>query len=84
MIMRKISDPRVLLDYLNEKYDLWYTTTDKEEKRKIERCVFLYVSNNVDDAIYLEANEGRASGLCMAPHFCEDLQKLIRVLQSKI
>ena len=82
--MEKISNPRILLDYLNEKYDLWYTTTDKEVKRRIESYVFHYVDNNLDDTIYIEANEGRASGLCAHPHFDEDIQRLIRVLQSKL
>ena len=82
--MKKNADVIALLDYFEEKYDSWFVTTNLHRRRGIENYVVQFIENNLDEAIYLEANEGRASGLCVYPHFEEDILRLIRVLRSKI
>ena len=79
----KISDPNILLDYLENIYETWYVTRDKKKRSYIEDCVFQYIQN-MDDDIYIEANDGRASGLCSYPYFETDLKKLINLLKSKL
>lgn len=81
-MVKKISDYKIILDYLEDKYNEWYTTT-KKDRSKIEMHVFQYV-NNIDENLYGEANEGRASGLCSSQFFEEDLKRLINLLRAKI
>lgn len=82
--IKKISDPNILISYLEEKYDHWLLTKDKAKRKWLEDCVFDYINNNLDDALYLEANDWRATGLCAYPNFEKDLRKIINVLNSKL
>lgn len=82
-MVKKISDYKIILDYLEDKYNEWCTTTNKKNRRTIEMHVFQYV-NNIEDTLYIEANEGRASGLCSSHFFEEDLKRLINLLSDKI
>lgn len=79
----KITDPKIIYDYLVDKYDTWFVTRDKKTKDFIEECVIRYIQN-IDDSYYLEANDGCASGLCSFPNFEQDLKKLINILFKKI
>ena len=79
----KESNPKILLDYLEEKYDLCYTTNDKKKRSFIEEGVLEYIQN-MDDNIYVEVNEGSATGLCTFPNFDHDLKNLINFLRSKL
>lgn len=81
-MIKKISDSKFLLEYLKEKHMQWLLAVDKKARERIEDTVCGFVNNNMDDAIYLMASEGRASGLCSYPYFEEDLNKIINVLES--
>lgn len=82
-MVKKISDYKTILNYLEYKYNEWCTTTNKKNRSTIEMHVFQYV-DNIDDTLYIEANEGRASGLCSSQFFEEDLKRLINLLSDKI
>lgn len=82
-MVKKISDYKTILDYLEDKYNKWYITTNKKARREIQMHVFQYI-DNIDDTLYIEANEGRASGLCSSQFFEEDLKRLINLLRAKI
>ena len=79
----KESDPKTLLDYLEKKYDSWYSTNDRKKRNFIEELVVQYIQN-MDDSIYVEVNDGGAGGLCSFPNFERDLKKLILFLRSKL
>lgn len=81
--MEKINDVNFLLSYFKEKYEKWFLSRGKE-RSKIENIVFDFVDKNLDDSIYLEANEGSASGLCSSIHFKSDINKLINVLETMV
>lgn len=81
-MIRKISDSSFLFDYFKEKYELWLLTRDKKKRKQIEDIVYNFINNNMDDAIYITASDGRATGLCAYPYFEKDLKKLINVLES--
>lgn len=82
-MVKKISDYKTILNDLEDKYNEWCTTTNKKDRSTIEMHVFQYV-DNIDDTLYIEANEGRASGLCSSHFFEEDLKRLINLLSDKI
>ena len=81
---KKISDPLILLNYFDEKYGQWLQTKDKKHRNWIEDCVIQFINYNMDDSIYLEANDWRATGLCAYPNFEKDLRIIIKVLKSKL
>ena len=80
---QKIADISYLLNYFEGKYDQWILTSNKQKKEIIESHVSQFIEHNMDGALYIEINDGRASGLCDFPHFGEDLKKIIRVLKEK-
>lgn len=84
MVSKKTSDSLLLLSYLDEKYEQWLLTKDKKRRNWIEDCVMQFINYNMDDSIYLEANDGRATGLCAYPNFERDLKKIINVLKKRL
>lgn len=71
---------------LSELYDRWYGSHSKKEKDDIEVLVFNIINNRyyIPDAIYLNASDGRASGLCQHGYFERDLLKLIDILKTQL
>lgn len=80
-MVRKITDTHYLQSYFEEKYDSWFTASIKDRER-IEDCVCQFVEHNLDDSIYVRANNGLASGLCSYPHFEDGLIKIISLLKE--
>ena len=78
---KKISDTIYLQSYFEEQYEFWYTSKPKE-RQLIEDIVIKFVDNTLADTIYLQVNNGLASGLCSYPHFEEDLKKIIILLRK--
>lgn len=66
-----------------ESYNSQYCLTDRNGKNRIERIVRNYVKA-LPDELYLELNEGAASGLCEHGFFESDLSRCIRVLKNEI
>jgi len=71
---------------LKEYYDEWLLSNSNREKSNIEESVVRIINNRhyIPDEIYVEVNEGSASGLCQHGFFENDLQKLINCLRHKI
>ena len=80
-MVKKLVDTFYLQSYFEEKYDSWFTASLKDRER-IEDCVCQFIEHNLNDSIYLKANDGLASGLCSYPHFEADLKKLISLLKE--
>lgn len=80
---KKETDPQIILNFLEDKYETWYSCKDKKKRDFIEECVYNYLQF-IDDSIYIEVMDGRASGLCSYPYFEEDLRKLINILNQRI
>lgn len=70
------------LHYLEEQYKLYLLSNRRSDKSRIETSVRSYVKTFPDE-LYLELNEGSASGLCEHGFFESDLSKCINMLRSK-
>lgn len=78
---KKISDTIYLQSYFEDKYDTWFISKSQDRKH-IEDVVCAFLEHNLDASIYMQANNGLASGLCSYPHFEEDLIKIIILLRK--
>lgn len=70
---------RNVYKYLQEQHAEYVTTTKKSSKSKIEDRVRLF-SKGFDDDLYLELNEGCATGLFEPGFFESDLSKSLQKL----
>lgn len=71
------------LHYLEEQYKMYLLSNNMRDKSRIETSVRSYVKAFSDD-LYLELNEGSASGLCEHGFFESDLSKCINMLRNKL
>lgn len=55
-------------------------------KSNIEESVIRLINNRhyIPDEIYIEANNGMASGLCQHGFFEDDLHRLISIVETKL
>lgn len=81
--MAKNNDLKAIYEYLSEKYTTWYCSSTKAEKARIERSVYNYL-DNIDDSLYIEMNDGRASGLCGSQFFRDDILRCLNILEEKL
>lgn len=81
--MKKEDNPKILFEYLDDKYTEWKLSPNQKKKEFIENCVLQYLEN-MDDQFYCEISEGAASGLCSFPYFEEDLKKILSFLENRI
>ena len=49
----------------------------------LERSVYNYL-DNIDDSLYIEMNDGRASGLCGSQFFRDDILRCLNILEEKL
>lgn len=67
-------------------YEEWLLTPNKRNKSKIEDKVICIINNRlyIPDEIYIEANDGLATGLCQHGFFERDLRRLISAINNKL
>lgn len=80
--MGKLNDKRLIYRDLVE-YRIEYYCADKKGKERVENKVRQYIKG-VDDSIYLELNNGVASGLFRSAFFESDLDRAITILERDI
>lgn len=69
--------------YLEEKHSSYCLTNKKSAKSTIEDSVRTF-SHGINDELYLELNEGRATGLFEHVFFESDLSRSLRILEELI
>lgn len=80
--MKKINDAKIILDYLERK-SMEGFTEKKSDRNRIHDEVRRFL-DMIDDCLYIEFNEGRASGLCKEGFYQSDLDKCISSLRKKM
>ena len=83
--MKKIDDLEYIYHYLDDKHSQYLTMPIKlqKERYEIEHLVREFIEN-IDDELYLELNQGRASGLFEHGFFDSDMERALRILKQKI
>lgn len=71
-----------IYNYLSKLYSEYLFASTKG-KREVEKRV-RYYAQNMDDSIYIEINDGNASGLFEPGFFESDMQKALRLLKTYI
>lgn len=80
--MGKLNDKRLIYRDLVE-YRIEYYCADKKGKERVENKVRQYIKG-VDDSIYLELNNGVASGLFSPASFESDLDRATTIWERDI
>lgn len=67
------------LSDLDRKYTL---ASNKQEKERIESYTRTYADSYIDDDIYTQMSEGKASGLFARGHYDFDMEQSLRILKD--
>lgn len=83
--MKKLDDLEYIYHYLDDKYSQYLTMPNKLQKIRyeIEHQVRVFI-DDIDDELYLELNQGRASGLFEHGFFDSDMERSLLILKQKL
>ena len=74
-----------IYDYLNEKWEKYTLSRDKDERDFIEDCVRSFVNFNVSESLYKEFDVNNTGDVLFGPGFFEiDLKRALIVLQNRL
>lgn len=80
--MKKIDNINIILEFLERKDEEGRFARKKADINRIHDDVRRFI-NMIGDSLYIEFNDGRASGLCEEGFYQSDLDKCILNLRKK-
>jgi len=74
------------LERISSLYDEWLLSKNNQVKSNVEDSILRIINNRhyIPGDIYIEANNGMASGLCQPGFFEDDLLRLISIIKNRL